>query len=149
LTDRAGRGAKCSSNSTDKTGQKQWLFEPGKSGNPAGRPPGSRNKFGEDFIADYRADWAKHGAAAIAKLRQENNAVYCKLAGSLIPKEVEVDITNTHLHVDVDRMSREDIERLVYDRFGKDAPKLMEWLTSDDETDNVVDIEPDPESDYA
>jgi Family of unknown function (DUF5681) len=36
---------------TDNTNgqQKPWLFKPGQSGNPAGRPKGSRNKLGEDI----------------------------------------------------------------------------------------------------
>jgi Family of unknown function (DUF5681) len=45
------QGKRCRSK-TDNTNaqQKPWLFKPGQSGNPAGRPKGSRNKLAEDFL---------------------------------------------------------------------------------------------------
>ena len=41
----------------------KWL----SSGNPAGRPVGSRNKFADSFFADLTAIWAAHGKTAIEK----------------------------------------------------------------------------------
>ena len=46
---------------------KPW--KPGESGNPAGRPKGSRNKLGEEFITGLCHDWCQHGAAALKKVR--------------------------------------------------------------------------------
>ena len=34
------------------TGRELTQFKPGQSGNPKGRPQGSRNKLSEDFLAD-------------------------------------------------------------------------------------------------
>ena len=45
------------------------LWRPGESGNPAGRPRGSRNKLAEDFVAALYDDFRDHGAAAIAVCR--------------------------------------------------------------------------------
>ena len=45
-------------------------WKPGESGNPAGRPKGSRNKLGEEFITEIYNDWCQHGAAALKKVRE-------------------------------------------------------------------------------
>lgn len=77
----------------DKTAPKQPVgvpFEPGKSGNPAGRPKGSRNRLGEAFIADIVADWETHGTAVIAAVREADPVAYLKVVASLVPKQLDV-----------------------------------------------------------
>jgi len=72
-------------------------FAKGTSGNPAGRPAGSRNKICEMFLEDLSADWERHGAEAIAECRRTDVATYVRLAASLIPKEFGVRVSTNPL----------------------------------------------------
>ena len=62
-------------------------FQPGQSGNPAGRPRGARAKLGEAFLTAVLADWEAKGSAALAELREQKPADYVKLVASILPRE--------------------------------------------------------------
>ena len=64
----------------------QW--QPGQSGNPKGRPIGSRNKLNEKFILALHDDFAKHGPAVIAEVRETRPEVYLKVIASILPREL-------------------------------------------------------------
>ncbi len=66
-------------------------FKPGQSGNPAGRPKGSRTKLGEAFIQALHADFLEHGPAVIEKVRLEKPDQYLKVVASLLPKQIEMN----------------------------------------------------------
>jgi len=65
-------------------------FKPGQSGNPAGRPKGSRNKLGEDFLNALQADFSAHGVKAIETVREERPHEYLKVIAGILPKELNV-----------------------------------------------------------
>jgi Family of unknown function (DUF5681) len=68
------------------------LWKPGTSGNPAGRPRGSRNKLSDDFVAALYDDFQDHGSAAIAACRVEKPDVYVRVIASLLPKDMNIKV---------------------------------------------------------
>ena len=74
--------------------QKPHLFQPGQSGNPAGRTKGTRNKLGEAFIEALHDDFAKNGVTAIQTVRAEKPDQYLKVIASLLPKDVNLNVNN-------------------------------------------------------
>src|SRR6516225_3951522 len=85
-------------------------FEPGRSGNPAGGPVGSRHRqqLNGEFIAALLRDFRHGGPAAIAKVRKNQPAAYCKLWTLLCPRDVKVEHSGG-----VKAMSDEEIEQAI------------------------------------
>lgn len=63
-------------------------FPKGQSGNPNGRAKGSRNKISELFVMMMRDDFALHGAAAIASVRERDPAAYLGMVRGMVPREL-------------------------------------------------------------
>lgn len=83
------------------------VWKAGQSGNPAGRPKGARNKLGEAFLADLCADWEKHGPDAIEKVRKEKPDAYLKVVASILPKELNVRVS------EFDEMTDEQLDQRI------------------------------------
>jgi hypothetical protein len=93
-----------------------------------GRKKGWRNRLGEDFIAALADDFAKHGAAAIERVRQEKPSGYIKVVASLLPRDVNLNVRP------LDDLSDEQLlERLR--SLTKQAAPLLANLDGDDETE--------------
>jgi Mg/Co/Ni transporter MgtE len=74
----------------DDPRSKTWI-KPGQVLNPKGRPKGSRNKLGEDFVSALQQDFKQHGETVIAQVREEKPDAYLKVIASILPKEVNVN----------------------------------------------------------
>jgi hypothetical protein len=71
------------------------LWQPGQSGNPAGRVRGSRNKLTEEVICALLRDFQQHGQKAVARVRQTQPASYLKVLALLVPREHNVQHSNS------------------------------------------------------
>src|SRR6516164_6392173 len=83
-------------------------FAPGWSGNPGGSLEATRRSFNRDFLLALAADFKKHGAAAIEKVRKTQPAAYMKICALLVPRELQVEHSGG-----VKAMSDEQIETAI------------------------------------
>ena len=83
-------------------------FVSGNSGGP-GRPRGSRNRLGEEFLSDLYADWTEHGASVIAEVRERNPVAYLRTVAGLVPQQVGI----VSMGEDVAAMTDEELARAL------------------------------------
>jgi hypothetical protein len=83
-------------------------FAPGWSGNPGGSLEATRRSFNKDFLLALAADFKKHGAAAIEKVRKQQPAAYMKICALLVPREMKLEHSGG-----VKAMTDEQIERAI------------------------------------
>ena len=99
----------------DNTGGKQGRakqaltqFKPGQSGNPKGRPQGSRNKLSEEFFRDLCDAWQAFGKPALMTAAWTHPVEFVRVVASLVPRELEATTT-----VHMERMSDAQLEALI------------------------------------
>src|SRR5262245_59556373 len=80
----------------------------GQSGNPAGRPRGSRNALSEEVICALLRDFRQHGQKAVARVRQTQPAAYLKILALLVPREHKVEHSNL-----LKELSDEQLEAMI------------------------------------
>ena len=83
-------------------------WQPGQSGNPAGRPIGNRNKLNEKFILALHDDFVQHGAKVIEQVRKEKPDTYLKVIASILPRELHVKDGSLF-----DGMSNEQLDEIL------------------------------------
>jgi Family of unknown function (DUF5681) len=86
----------------------QPAWKPGQSGNPAGRPKGSRSKLNEAFLADFMAAWEQHGSEALTRTATEAPGMFVRVAASILPRHFKMEY-------DFADMTDEQLDRYVRD----------------------------------
>ncbi len=103
------------------------LWKPGQSGNPKGRPKGSRNKLGANFVDALAEDFAAHGKEALEAMRETAPAAYIKAIAMLLPRDLHVQ------HSIVEQLAEMSVEELKATRDRIEQKMVM--LMSDVEFD--------------
>jgi hypothetical protein len=73
---------------------------------PGGSPEATRRSFNKDFLLALAADFKKHGAGAIEKVRKQHPAAYMKICALLVPREMKLEQSGG-----VKAMTDEQLER--------------------------------------
>src|SRR6516164_5028949 len=68
------------------------MWQPGQSGNPNGRPVGSRTAFSAGFLKDLAGVWSVEGREAMVKTAKTNPTVFFATCARLIGPEVKLTI---------------------------------------------------------
>ena len=124
--------AKCRSDNTEKKQRNLIPYKPGQSGNPKGRPKGSRNKLSEEFFRNLSDAWQAFGEPALMTAAWTHPVEFVRVVAQLMPKDVEVTVTN----IRAERMKSSELEALI-ERYGGMAQDPLEAEKDSDEVFRV------------
>jgi hypothetical protein len=60
--------------------------------NGGGRKVGSRNRLGEQFVADLLVEWKRSGPECLRRLASENPAAFVRAVGNVLPAQLKAEL---------------------------------------------------------
>jgi hypothetical protein len=72
------------------------MWQPGQSGNPNGRPVGSRTAFSASFLKDLAEVWQQHGKDTMLHTAKTQPATFFAVCARLIPSDVKLTVEQTY-----------------------------------------------------
>ena len=90
----------------------------------------TRRSFNKDFLLALAADFKKHGAAAIEKVRKTQPAAYMKICALLVPREMQIEHSGGVKAMSDERITAaiEAIEGWLAARSAGDNAKVIEGV---------------------
>jgi hypothetical protein len=70
-------------------------WQPGQSGNMAGKPPGARHRFSAAFLQDLADVWQAHGRETMIATARVNPSTFFAVCARLIPSDVKISVEQT------------------------------------------------------
>ena len=95
---------------------------------PGGSLEATRRSFNRDFLLALAADFKKHGAAAIEKVRKQQPAAYMKIFALLVPREMKLEHSSGGKRMTDEQLERgiEMIQQMLAEREASANAKVIE-----------------------
>lgn len=106
----------------------------GKAG--PGRPRGSRNKLGEEFLDDLIYEWRANGKKALALCAAREPTQFVKIVSNILPKEVLSMALNVNATIDMGEIEQAQGFLAAY-RFARDRIGAVPIATAEPLDDTI------------
>ena len=97
-------------------------WKKGESGNPAGRPPGARDRLSQAVYKEVLEDWSKNGLGVIQKAREKRPELYLQAVIRLVPTRYDMTVSDVDHRSVIEYSTAELLEVIEAGRKEVEAP---------------------------